>query len=371
MSAMSQNVAVVLPCYRSRAQVMDVITRIGPGVFLIVVVDDACPEGTGDYVAASSNDRRVLVVRNKINLGVGGAVLNGYRIALERGADIVVKIDSDGQMDPALLPQIVNPIRERLADYTKGNRFFNVEDVRSMPPLRLFGNAALSFLTKLSSGYWTVFDPTNGYTAIHRSALELLPLKKIDHRFFFESDMLFRLYLAGAVVVDVPMRAVYGEERSQLNVRKVILRFALKNIVNTGKRINIGSLELVAGIVLLLFGMTFGAKAWIAGAETGVTASAGTVMLAGLPVLVGVQLILGFFAFDVAAVPRTPLQSLLGAAFPASLHDESHDSPDGCDTKPGLPVVVADGAPSIQSRLQDQELEDTVGRLGSRSSSRR
>jgi glycosyltransferase involved in cell wall biosynthesis len=302
---------------------MDVIGRIGPEVSLIIVVDDACPEGTGAHVSASAQDPRIVVVRNEANVGVGGAVLHGYRVALQRGADIVVKIDSDGQMDPALLPRIVHPILERLADYTKGNRFFNIEDVRSMPAIRLFGNAVLSFLTKLSSGYWTIFDPTNGYTAIHRSALELLPLDKIDNRFFFESDMLFRLYIAGAVVVDVPMRAVYGDEQSQLRVRNVVLPFALKNLSNTVKRIfyryflrdlNIGSLELVAGVILLMFGMIFGASAWISSAAAGVVASAGTVMLAGLPILVGIQFILGFFAFDVSAVPRVPLQALLGDA---------------------------------------------------------
>jgi glycosyltransferase involved in cell wall biosynthesis len=302
---------------------MDVIGRVGSEVFLIIVVDDACPEATGAHVSAATDDPRVVVVRNEVNLGVGGAVLRGYRVALEHRADIVVKIDSDGQMDPALLPRIIHPIRERVADYTKGNRFFNVEDVRSMPVLRLFGNAALSFLTKLSSGYWTIFDPTNGYTAVHRSVLELLPLDKIDNRFFFESDMLFRLYIAGAVVVDVPMRAVYGDEQSQLRVRKVVLSFAFKNLTNTAKRIfyryflrdlNIGSLELVAGVVLLLFGVVFGASAWISSAAVGVVASAGTVMLAGLPILVGIQFILGFFAFDVSAVPRVPLQIALGDA---------------------------------------------------------
>jgi len=319
--ATAPNIAVVMPCYKSRAHVMDVIARVGPEVSLIVIVDDACPEATGAHVSASTRDARVVVVRNGANLGVGGAVLHGYRVALERGADIVVKLDSDGQMDPALLPRIVHPILERLADYTKGNRFFNIEDVRSMPAIRLFGNAVLSFLTKLSSGYWTIFDPTNGYTAIHRCALELLPLDKIDNRFFFESDMLFRLYIAGAVVVDVPMRAVYADEQSQLRVRKVVFPFALKNLSNTVKRIfyryflrdlNIGSLELVAGMVLLLFGLIFGASSWISNAAAGMVASAGTVMLAGLPILVGIQFILGFFAFDVSAVPRVPLQVVLG-----------------------------------------------------------
>jgi glycosyltransferase involved in cell wall biosynthesis len=319
---MNEKIAVVLPCYRSKTQVLDVIARIGPEVFLIVAVDDACPDGTGDLIRASCSDPRVEVVRNPVNLGVGGAVIHGYRVALERGADIVVKIDSDGQMDPALLPQIVHPIRERLADYTKGNRFFNIEDVRGMPAMRVFGNAGLSFLTKLSTGYWNIFDPTNGYTAIHRVALDMLPIEKLDRRFFFESDMLFRLYIAGAVVIDVPIRARYAEEQSNLVIRKVVVPFFVNNARNFFKRLvyryflrdmNIGSLEFLVGTLLLLFGILFGATQWVSAASGGITASPGTVMLAGLPVLVGVQLILGFFAFDFQAVPRVPLQIILGA----------------------------------------------------------
>lgn len=302
---------------------MDVISRIGPEVFLIVAVDDACPMGTGAHIEQNCSDPRVVVVRNETNLGVGGAVIRGHRIALDRGADIVVKIDSDGQMNPALLPQIVHPIVGGLADYTKGNRFFNVEDVRSMPAMRIFGNAVLSFLTKLSSGYWNIFDPTNGYTAIHRTTLELLPLDKIDRRFFFESDMLFRLYIAGAVVLDVPMRATYADEKSNLRIGHVLMPFLLKNLRNLIKRLfyryylrdmNIGSLELLVGIVLMIFGFVFGVTKWIESTAAGVTASAGTVMLAGLPILAGLQMILGFFAFDFIAIPKVPLQVLLGRA---------------------------------------------------------
>jgi glycosyltransferase involved in cell wall biosynthesis len=275
---------------------------------------------TGSHVEAHCKDPRLIVVRNPVNLGVGGAVSHGYRVACERGADIIVKIDSDGQMNPAHLTHIVHPIVAGLADYTKGNRFFNIEDVRSMPPIRVFGNAVLSFLSKLSTGYWTIFDPTNGYTAIHRSALSMVPLNKVDRRFFFESDMLFRLYIAGAVVIDVPMRANYAGEKSNLHIGGVLLPFLFKHLRNFAKRVfyryylrdmNIGSLELLAGLLLLSFGVVFGLREWIAAAAAGLTASAGTVMLAGLPILVGVQLVLGFLAFDLAAVPRIPLQTLL------------------------------------------------------------
>jgi len=318
---MNEKIAVVLPCYRSKNQVLDVIARIGPEVFLIIAVDDACPVETGTHVESNCSDPRVVVVRNATNTGVGGAVTHGYRVALARGADIVVKIDSDGQMDPAIVPDIVHPLMIGVADYTKGNRFFNIEDVRGMPGIRIFGNAALSFLTKLSSGYWSVFDPTNGYTAIHRAALEMLPLDKIDRRFFFESDMLFRLYTIGAVVVDVPIRAFYADEESNLRVGKVLAPFFWKNIRNFAKRLlyryylrdmNLGSLELLVGMPLLLFGVIFGLKEWALTASTQITATAGTVMLAGLPILAGLQLVLGFFAFDFVAGPKVPLQIILG-----------------------------------------------------------
>ena len=319
---MSQRIAVVLPCYKSKDHVLDVINRIGSEVFLIVVVDDACPLETGAFVEANCSDPRMVVVYNNTNLGVGGAVVHGYRIALSREADVIVKIDSDGQMDPAILPQIVHPIVRGLADYAKGNRFYNSDVMRKMPALRLFGNAALSFLTKFSSGYWTLFDPTNGYTAIHRTALDMLPLDRLDRRFFFESDMLFRLYLAGAVIIDVPIRAAYSHEQSNLRVGNILPEFLLKNVRNFLKRIfyryflrdlNLGSLELVVGTSLLIFGVLYGSSQWISSAATGILATAGSVMLAGLPILAGLQMILGFFAFDLLAVPKVPLQVVLGS----------------------------------------------------------
>lgn len=316
-------IAVVLPCYKAREHVLEVVAGIGPEVFLIVAVDDACPEGTGRLIRERCTDPRVVVVDNPTNLGVGGATLHGYRVALERGADIVVKMDSDGQMDPALLPAIVHPVAEGLADYAKGNRFFHIDGLQEMPGVRVFGNAGLSFLSKFSTGYWNIFDPANGYTAIHRVALSALPMDRIDNRYFFESDMLFRLYLAGAVVMDVPMAARYGTEVSNLHVGHVAMPFLFKNLRNFAKRVfyryflrdvNFGTLELVVGTLLLLFGSVFGLVKWIDSATSGIPATAGQVMLTGLPILVGVQMILGFFSFDFQAVPRVPLQVILGGA---------------------------------------------------------
>ena len=172
-------IAVVIPCYRVQGKVLDVLGHIGDEVTSIYVVDDACPERTGDLVERSVRDPRVRVIRRERNGGVGAATMTGMSAALADGADVVIKLDGDGQMDPARIPQLTAPILAGEADYAKGNRFFAPQFVKTMPTLRLLGNIVLSFMTKLSSGYWTILDPTNGYFAIHAAVLRLLPLGRI------------------------------------------------------------------------------------------------------------------------------------------------------------------------------------------------
>lgn len=222
---MKQEIAVIIPTYKARSHILSVLARVGPEVARIYVVDDCCPEETGKFVISNVRDIRVRVIRNVENLGVGGAVMAGYKAAIDDGMVYLVKIDSDGQMDPTLVPTFVSPIACGEADYTKGNRFFNLENLRSMPKKRLFGNAILSLMSKMSSGYWNIFDPTNGYTAIHADVASRLPFSKISQRFFFESDMLFRLNTMRAVVVDVPMESKYGHEISNLVVSQIIGEF--------------------------------------------------------------------------------------------------------------------------------------------------
>lgn len=313
-------ISVVIPCYRVVAHVADVIARIGSEVTRIYCVDDGCPDGSGQHVAETVRDPRVTVVRNENNLGVGGATMAGYRRALADGADIVVKLDGDGQMDPALIPRLVRPIANGRADYAKGNRFFDLSSLTRMPRSRLFGNAVLSFVTKLSSGYWQIVDPTNGFTAIHARPLAVLPLDKISRRYFFESDMLFRLNTLGAVVEDVPMDAVYGDERSNLRISQVWREFAVRNLVNFNKRVfynyflrgfSVASTELIVGTAALAFGVVFGAVEWTSSVSSGTPVTAGTVMLAALPVMLGVQLLLSFLAFDMRSVPTVPLHQRL------------------------------------------------------------
>ena len=223
---MSKKIAVVIPCYKVKIFILPLLSAIGSEVSTIYVVDDKCPEETGKWVERNITDARIKVIYNTENQGVGGATIAGYRQALEDGADIVVKLDGDGQMSPALLPAFVKPILSGAADYVKGNRFFYLHSLVKMPVGRVIGNALLSFITKVSSGYWNIFDPTNGYTAIHRTALALLPLSKIHKGYFFESDILLHLNLIKAVVSDVQMEAVYGSEVSNLKFTHNIVPFA-------------------------------------------------------------------------------------------------------------------------------------------------
>jgi len=311
----ANKVAVVIPCYKVKKHVIPLVRAIKAPVRKIYCVDDGCPEKSGKHIEKHVKDKRVRVIYHKENKGVGGAVKTGYREALEDGMDIIVKLDGDGQMDPALIPLFIQPILLGHADYTKGNRFFNPEGVKQMPKVRLFGNAGLSFLTKLSSGYWHMFDPNNGFTAVHAETLRALPLEKLADGYFFESDLLFRLNTIGAVVQDVPMEARYGEEQSSLRVGSSIGLFLGRNLRNFLKRIfynyflrdfNLGSLELLAGLPLLAFGIIFGGLKWFNSIESGVAVTPGTVMVAALPIILGAQLLIAFLAYDTQAKQDHP-----------------------------------------------------------------
>ena len=257
-------------------------------------------------------DPRIRLLRHDENQGVGGAVLTGYAEAHRLGAEIVVKMDSDGQMDPAYLPALIAPIVRGEADYTKGNRYLHARQLRSMPPLRRVGNLGLSFLTKLASGYWNLFDPTNGYTAIHASLIPLLDQEGIARRYFFESSMLLELSLLRAVVRDVYIPARYGDETSNLSVLKTLRQFPLALAKGFWRRVwiqyfvrdfSLASLYGIAGLALLLAGCVFGAVHWRFSAQQGVATPTGTVMLAVLPVLLGIQFLFQAVSLDIQNQP--------------------------------------------------------------------
>ncbi|MCX6283634.1 MAG: glycosyltransferase family 2 protein [Bacteroidetes bacterium] len=312
-------VAVVIPSYKVKAHILKVIAGIGPEVNRIYVVDDFCPQHSGDFVKENCTDARVRVLYHTKNQGVGGATITGYKQALADKARIIVKLDGDGQMDSSLIPKLIEPLRLNQADYVKGNRFYDLAFLRQMPFLRKLGNSGVSFMNKASSGYWNIMDPSNGFTAIHCNALENLPLERIDKRFFFESDMLFRLNTIRAVVAEMPMRALYGDEQSNLRVHRVVLQFPFKYINRMFKRIfynyylrdfNIGSLELILAFVFIVFGVIFGTYKWSESIITSHPATAGTVILAGLPIILGFQSLFAFLHFDVSNIPQKPLSGM-------------------------------------------------------------
>ena len=331
-------VAVVIPCYRVRKQILSVLESIGPEVSRIYVVDDACPEKTADFVSNHRNDPRIQIIRNKVNQGVGGATLAGYLAALQENIDIIVKLDGDGQMDPAQIPNLVEQITNGDADYVKGNRFYNLESLSSMPKSRVFGNTFLSFLTKATSGYWDLMDPTNGFTAIHSEVLRLLQLDKIERRYYFESDMLFRLNTIRAVVREIPMDAKYGSEKSNMNLLQVAFDFPSKLLTRFLKRIfynyflrdfNACSIQLILGSLFFVAGTIFGLIEWYKSISTGEVASTGTVMLAALPVILGFQMLLSVINYDATNIPRIPLIRALKKkptySIPRELHKAANE----------------------------------------------
>ena len=270
----------MIPAYRVAQHVEGVIARVPPEVGHIIVVDDASPDLLQDVLGRLS-ESRLIVLRHEVNLGVGAAMKTGFRKALELGADIIVKIDGDGQMDPALIPEFIEPIISGEADFTKGNRFDDLSVIRAMPFVRRAGNLALSFLVKLASGYWHAFDPTNGYVALRGVVLERISPKRLADRYFFEISLLCEAYFARAVLQDIPMKPVYADETSSLSPLSALGDFAPRLVGRSVKRIflsyfmrdfNVVSVFLLAGVPALVFGIVWSAYHWIQSARLMVVA---------------------------------------------------------------------------------------------------
>ncbi len=309
------HLAVVIPAYQVEQKLQLVLDGIPKFIRTIVVVDDCSSDGTLS-IAKNNRSKRIHVLHLRKNHGVGGAMLYGMSLALQLGVEIVIKMDGDGQMDPEFLPALLQPILEGRVDYSKGNRFLHSAALKKMPASRRIGNVGLTFMTKMASGYWNIFDPANGYFAIHRTALNMLDASQIDEGYFFESSMLLALRLARATVCDVAIPARYGDEPSSMSLAKVALEFPGKLFRMYMKRLyhqyflydmNAGSLLMVFSVPLLLFGLIWGIAKWIQSAVTGVVASTGTVLLAVLPIILGVQFLTQALVFDTNSVPTIPL----------------------------------------------------------------
>jgi glycosyltransferase involved in cell wall biosynthesis len=305
-------IAVAIPAYNEERFVVSVIKGVPAFVDHIIVVDDCSTDGTYNAVS-SAHDKRTTLLTTGHNQGVGGAMVLGYKRALDAGSDIVVKMDADGQMRPEYLEKLLAPLIEQGYSYAKGNRFLVPEFLPEMPKHRLLGNVILTFMTKLASGYWHIFDPQNGYTAVRADALRTLNLQGLHKRFFFENDMLFQLNLQNARVKDVPIPARYADEISHLSIfstavtfpflllRRFASRIAFKYVVRDFSPI---ALFLILGTLLFGWGVVFGAYAWIRSGITDQFTSTGTVMLSVLPLILGFQLLLQAIVLDIAETPK-------------------------------------------------------------------
>lgn len=309
---MVNRIAVIIPCFNVEAHIEKVVQGIPPLVEKIFIVNDASKDRTAEIIKRLDRSR-VRVLTHEKNEGVGGAVLTGYRAAIEEGFDICVKMDGDGQMKPEYLPVLVEPLKEGRAHYVKGNRFTDTRSLESMPLHRRIGNAWFSFFSKMATGYWNLFDVTNGYTAILTATLKKMDLNRIAKGYFYETSMLIELNIVGAKVTDVDMPAVYEGEKSHIRPARVLLGFPCLLIHGFWKRFywryivrdfNILSICVLVGAPLFFLGLAYGISLWIHPPHLGEPTPAGTVMLAALPIILGFQLLLAAVILDIVFIPK-------------------------------------------------------------------
>jgi glycosyltransferase involved in cell wall biosynthesis len=306
-------VAAVVPAYKEEKMIATVISTMPEYVDHIVIVDDCSPDGTSDVVKSILDDR-VTLIRHEVNQGVGGAIITGHKAAMELGSDVNVVMAGDAQMDPAYLPALLDRVTRDGYGFAKANRFFAPESFEGMPRHRVFGNIVLSFMTKLASGYWNLFDPQNGYTAIRTEVLRRVPLERVSRRYSFENDLLIHLNILQIGAVDVPIPAVYADEVSSIRLSKVVPE--LLNLFMRGfwRRIwyryvlwSFSPIALLLVLGLVLFGMGTLVALWVCfQIASSVIATAATVMLAALPLMIGTQMLISALQLDIQAAPSQP-----------------------------------------------------------------
>lgn len=310
-------IAVVLPAYNEERRIAETLRNLPAYLRHIIVVDDCSRDATSDVVAEfARNDARIELIRHEKNQGVGGAMITGLTRAKELRAQLIVKMDGDGQMSPTDLPALLRPLISGQADFAKGNRFHDFLALTQMPPLRRAGNMGLSFLTKAAVGYWNIADPCNGYVAVRGEVLSALPLSSLQKSYFFETSLLAQLFLLGAVIRDVPMPARYGQEQSKLRIGRVLLEFPPKLLSCLLRRLvlknfiydfSMESLYLLAAFPLLIGATLYGGWNWLHYAWLGVGAPTGTVVIPAMMIILGFQLLLSAIGEDVRNVPQRPL----------------------------------------------------------------
>ena len=301
------SIGVAIPCYMSGKQAIKTVQQTLKFADYIVAIDDACPINTGKLIKSYVNSEKLYIIYNKVNQGVGGATKLGFDWLMKNNCDIILKIDSDGQMNPADIPKMCEPIIKQRCEATKGNRFTNLDKISRIPKIRLIGNIALSFITKLSTGYWELFDPTNGFIVFRKDVLERINLSKTDNRYFFETDLLFRCALKNIYIKNIEIDPIYNNVHSSVNPIKEFPNFFIKHIKLIFKRIfyqyivldfNPGSIELILSVFAGFYAIFLGLISVYKSNSTGILTSAGTVSLFTISMIICVQLLVSFLYYD-------------------------------------------------------------------------
>jgi len=218
-----KTIGVVVPAYNEELLIEDTLSSIPEFVDRIFIVNDGSIDRTQKVVEEiARTDARIVPIRHDKNQGVGAAIASGYKQSCDESINITVVMDGDNQMDPQVMPSLIDPIIQNRADYTKGNRLLSPEYRRGMRTWRFIGNTILTFMTKFSSGYWNLMDPQNGYTAISLRALERINLDRIYPHYGYLNDLLVKLNVFGFRVMNIEMPARYGREKSKVRYARYI-----------------------------------------------------------------------------------------------------------------------------------------------------
>lgn len=316
LNFINYKIAIIIPYYNASKQILRVISKIPDYIHSVIIIDDMGPEPLPKTEIQNTINKSTTIVflANEKNLGVGGATKHGFSSAIEHQYDIVIKVDADDQMDLNYIPQLLEPIITGKCDMAKGNRFRDFKALNNMPLVRRLGNLVLSFLIKLATGYWNNFDPTNGFFAIKVDSLKNLNLNKLANRYYFETSLLAELHTFDTKIADIPMPAIYGDEKSGMKLWKMPFLFGAKLPITLFKRIikeyflydfNIGSIYIFFGFPLFLFGIIFGGITWREASITKELVHTGTIMIVTLSLILGFQLVLQAIQYDIIKAPNS------------------------------------------------------------------
>ena len=230
---MKKKIAVIIPCYNVKGRILSVLNKINLKlVNCVYVVDDFCPQHSGEFVIKNFNKKNVKVFKLKKNLGVGGATIFGFTKALKDNNEILIKIDGDGQHDSSKIIDFVNPIINLDYNFCKGSRFHTISQLKKIPTIRLLGNFILSSITRIITGFYNINDCVNGYIAIKSELFNKIRKKNINNRFFFEQDLLFYLSFHNTKIKEIPIKVKYFQNSSNLNILKIIPSFIYFHFLN-------------------------------------------------------------------------------------------------------------------------------------------